>query len=718
MTPGKEHIGGEEKRGGSEGAKRTSILRRITRMLVAIPIALVVLAVCLLLALEIDPVVNATAQWALDRFDPLQGASMSAQEVRGGLLSGLIVDEFSITSDDDRVMVHVPAASASIRLLPLMRSQVSLEHIRIREPVVRMRQLADSTWDLFNAFPTDTTEVPSSTIVSIDDLSLTDGEAEMTFQSRDPDSTMEAWALNLSVSDFRTGDGFRVDLDSLSARFRPAGASDTVSAFLRFRLEDRRLDLHRLDLRSALSDVSGSGSIVFPGDQEVDSVDFRVQASPLSFRDIQLFLPGLNPDAEVRLDVHAAGDGRSIEAQLSAGFGDGSTLSAEGSFSPPGADVLSMSLDATADRLSTSYLFGSGNSSPSVLTGSITGQVTGPSADSLNGDVRLRMDPFDFARYDIDILEGSARFTDGRATFSLASVVNGSNLRLTGNARPFDDVPAYNGELRFQNLDPSRLSGLSQPASLQGSLKVDGTGFSPEAATASVILDLDRSHWNQVPLREGRLNAVLAASRVDADLRLAVADGTVSARGRLNRGERPTYSVQSMDLAAVPVAELRGDTLRSSISGRLSGSGSGLDLSTMELQASVELSDSYYGDTEIQSSQADIAMQRGAVEVSGNAQVRGGFATFDVTGRPFSSTPRYEIGELSFRSVDVAELTRKSAWVTDLTGRLTGEVRIADGESSGSLSVVLDTSRVNEQTITSARLDGTLADGRLAGIFD
>ncbi len=717
MTAADEHIGGEGPN-GSKARKRPSAWARIAKLLAAIPVGFVILSSLVLLALEIDPLVNSTAQWALGRFDPLDGASMTAEKVGGGLLSGLVVDDFRITSDAGREMVRVPSAEASLRLLPLFRSRISLGYVRIQDPVVRMRQLADSSWDLVSTFPIDTTDAPSSTIVSIDHLLLNRGEAELTFRIRDPDSTVDAWALNMAASNFATGEGFQVDLDSLSARFRPLGASDTVFASVGLRYANRRLDLRELTLQSALSDVSGNGSIVFPGDQQVDSVGFRVQASPLSFRDIHPFFPRLNPAAEVRLEVHAAGDGRSINADASAGFGDGSSLSARGSFSPPGTDMLSMTVDATVDRLSTSYLFTDGPTSASVLSGSIDGDVAGPSRDSLNGNISLRLDPFEVARYDIDALDAIVRFNDGQASFRLQSVLNGSDLRLTGWARPFDEAPAYEGELRFRNLNPSILAELSQPSNLQGVLRISGEGFSAETANATAMLDLGRGHWNEVPLEGGLLNARLKASRITADLGLRVGGGAVSARGNLALGERPTYSIQSMSLDSLPVAALIGDTLRSSVSGRLSGSGTGLEIPTMVLQASIELSESRYGDTEIRSARSEIRLQRETVQAAGRAEVRGGIATFDITGRPFATNPRYEIGELSFRSVDIAALTGKSAWVTDLTGRLTGEIRVADGESSGSLSVVLDTSRVNDQTITSARLDGTLGQGRLAGVFD
>ncbi|MDX1429989.1 MAG: hypothetical protein R3282_06860, partial [Rhodothermales bacterium] len=240
------------------GPTGRSWLRRLLRLLVAIPIAALMLFVCLVMALEVDPILDGVVKWSLKRFVPLESATMTVRRVSGGLLTGLVADDLAITSDDGNEMVRVPRAAINVHLLPLLSSRVSVARIRVRQPRVHMRQLPDSTWDLINAFPADTTDEPSAP-VSIELFQMDGGEATLEFAGGGRDSTFQAWSVNIGARDILLGSQLQIKLDSLDALFRPPAAQDTVRTSVRLGYAERRLDLQRLSLVSAVSNVAGQG---------------------------------------------------------------------------------------------------------------------------------------------------------------------------------------------------------------------------------------------------------------------------------------------------------------------------------------------------------------------------------------------------------------------------------------------------------------------------
>ena len=754
------------------------------------------------MALELDPVLEGTARWALQRFSPLRDASMGVDRVSGGLLTGIVAEGFRITSADGTDMVRVRRLSGHLNLIHLLRSDVSLGPIRISEPSVRMRQLPDSSWDLMSAFPADTSDEPSSTTLTIRDLRLTDGRATLRFAGGAGDSTFRAWGVGLSLNELRSGDPMQIRLDSLAAMFQPPGAADTVRTSLSFAYANRHLTLEALSLVSAVSNLSGSGTVMFPGGEgDFEDLDLSLEAKPLSFRDIHPFVQTLNPGAEVVLDISADGSDQEISAVASAEFGDGSSVSATALLTPPGTSTALYSVDAAVNGIDTRYLFAEAAGPGTRLSGSVKGSLTGASADSLSGEIRLQVTPFTYDRHSLQATDAVVRFADGNATVEASTIVNGAAFRLAGRGRPLGEVPNYDLTLAFSGLGVGNASAAATNRNLNGRLAVTGEGVQWRSAAASARLTLKESWWNDVTITGATLAAELKEKSVDLDFDAVMverrsagesdredpragdriiagvgpanspnasdandgnepnpadgnepnladgsepnpvdgkepnpvdgkepnpadgkepnpADGRVRAKGRIELQDEPSFSITDLRLENVPLTALLGDSARSQITGQLTGTGRGLEPASMSLRANGELSNSHYGSYELVSSSLALILRNGSANIDGNVILKGGEAVFGISGTPFMQEPRFNIDEASFRSVNIAELTGSSGWDTDLNGRLTGTVHLAGSQSRGTLSVLIDSSRVNRQTIRSGSLEGELAAGALTAVVD
>ena len=319
------------------------------------------------------------------------------------------------------------------------------------------------------------------------------------------------------------------------------------------------------------------------------------------------------------------------------------------------------------------------------------------------------------AEIDADVARGALAFDA-----DLAFADGGGRLAASGSAVLDADPLVYTVDRgRMDGLNLAVLTGdPAQQSALTGTFTLDGRGTDPQALAAEVGLRLGPSRYGAYAVQSARLDGSLRGGRAAFDLAADLGrSGSLTAVGTAQPFQTPlAYAaegrVQNLDLAALT----QNPDQFSDLTGTYSITGRGIDPQTLTADARVQLAPSSYGLREIGGADVRLALRRGALSLTGDVDVREGQFTLDVSGRPFDADPTITLGERTcFAGVDAGELTRNPNLTTSLTGCFAGSVRgFADPATLDADGVLtLSTSRVNDATISSGRIDLTLAGGAL-----
>ncbi|PSQ99076.1 MAG: hypothetical protein BRD48_05055 [Bacteroidetes bacterium QS_9_68_14] len=472
--------------------------------------------------------------------------------------------------------------------------------------------------------------------------------------------------------------------------------------------------------------MSGQGTLLLPDAESgpVQNIDFRLNADPLSFRDLAGFVPNIDPSRSVRFDLGVAGTSERLRPTLDATFSDGGTATLSGTVAtgfgnaPLGAD-----LDGQVRGLDPGFLM---EGAPvGEVNGDVAVDLSGTSAETLEGTARAAVFDTRVGEYLFDRTTLDARFPgDGTVVLDAQGGLRGASFAAEGTVRPFGQPPAYDLDGRFQNLDLARFSeGSGQRSDLDGRLSVEGYGTSVAEANVTAQLRLGGSRVNRFAIDEGQFTARLIDGGLRLQARVRSPEGTADVDGRVALTADPVrYQIREGRVQNLDVAALAGDTTRSSITGtfRLDGSGTTPQGDLRLDVAGLQLTDSYYGPYVINATNLDAAVAGGRVALDGQADLEGGsFALSNAVVYPFAATPSFSVGSASFQDVNIGRLGQYRGGDVEQSSSLNGSVTLdGQGLDPQTMSLAgtarLDSSRLNRQIIQSATVEITLSGGRLA----
>ncbi|ARA93084.1 hypothetical protein AWN76_007865 [Rhodothermaceae bacterium RA] len=650
----------------------------------------------------------------------LTGATLEVGRIDGTFLTRLTLTDVRLVRGDS-VLARLDSASASYRLLPLLRRQIHVRDVALVRPTVHLTQQPDSTWDLADILPA-TTDEPDTTSAGfrlrVDRARLVNGVATARFYAPGRDSVFRADGLHLRLHDLRLDDTPAARLDSLWGRFQPPGSPDSVSFGLGAHLtEDGRFTLHGLHLTSARSRVSGRGSLHLPeaDTAAVEAIDFTLQAAPLAFRDIHAFAPMLDPAAALTLDIRLRGSGLQVTADADATLSDGGRVSLQATATPTRADTLVYRLALQVRDLDPGRFVADTPALAGTLNLDARADLHGASLHDLQGPFQATVTDTRLGDYALARTTLEGQFEDGTARLNLTSGLRQARLALDGTLQPFATPPAADLTATFADVDLGRL--LDDPArnsDLAGQVRVQGRDLRPDSLRLDATLTLAPSTLAATSLPGGHLALQVAGEALTFDGRLDVGTGQAAVRGSAVLAEVPRYRIAEGRLTDLDAAALAGDTTRSRLSGTFSLDGSGTDPATMTLTARLSLQDSHYGPYRLIAGDLRAALRNGRLETTLGADLEGGTVRAHATARPFAPQPTFAVTEGRFEHLDIGTLAGLPDQRSDLSGRFalrgTG---LEPATLSLDAEVTLTRSQLNAQPIDGARLAATLQQGTL-----
>jgi translocation and assembly module TamB len=342
-TPGVE--GGEREEGHRPRGRR-GIGRRIAVVAASVVLALLILtAGALFLFTNTDYGRERVRRFALAQVQKQAHGVIRIGRVGGNLLTGIVLDDLSITDSAGAPLFAAERVSAKYPLRPLLSKKVFLDHVRLVRPVVVLDRKPGGKWNFARIFPGDTTQKAATgpgwgSWLRLTDVEMVDGHVLMRTPWA-PNDTLGAAARD-SVVRAALGGGTRLNVVRVANGFQKVSDFRQIHArFPLLALADPKRPVKRIEVATArliaepflppaadVRDVNGAFELTadsiwfsgaraaFPasrivsgaGHYDFDSGDLRLtaHAAPAAFADLRWAYPRFPSEGSGTLDFGMA----------------------------------------------------------------------------------------------------------------------------------------------------------------------------------------------------------------------------------------------------------------------------------------------------------------------------------------------------------------------------------------------------------------------------
>lgn len=710
----------------------------------ALATAVLVLGGCFatfVLLLQIPAVGTFTANQILAGVPSLPRASMRVKDARGSWITNLRLYGFEMRRGDTLL---VAADTAYVRLRPwsLLIGRIDLTAVEMAgaevgaglfapDPGARAEQPTPQdplSWpDLLRGRFYGGPELHVGRIVLRDlryrGASATDSVAR-------PLPRAEA---SLYAHDLRMGRRLAFTVDSLVATYRPRDAEiRALRLSLAGSLDDGRLRLSDLQLRSDDSRITGDGILAIGAEDSLLEVRLEVHAAALALSDLEPFfgdsLRAAFPlDGTVAIDLTLSGSSpQSLAGRFEARLERASVGTLE-----LGATRLAGTL---ADGVTNVRLDAAIEGAPLVVEGRIRPfearpvyaldarmphlprQI--PGVRGWSGFVRRA--PFALNLH----VEGSG-YADARAAFDAAARGPAGAVTLRGSIDRRDGLAWELDSLVIDRLDVARLSGDSLESFISAVARARG-GTRDGAPWMRIAVDAGPSAYGARTLDSGRLRASLEDDRWGASLDFATSGGAFHADTMIWRMDGPSpFRAQGLRVRSLDLSMLTDGGTESDLNADLTLEGRGLAelgdprgpldalrSGRVRANARVVLGASTLRGRALRGGVLSANLAGGRVTLEGDARSDAGWLRVAGEARPFDAAPHVTLREARFGEIDAGAWT-DGGTATDLSGVVRGEARVDPaGRVRAEGRLRLDPSRAGPVDIAGAELTAQSAGGR------
>ncbi|MES3629332.1 MAG: translocation/assembly module TamB domain-containing protein [Longimonas sp.] len=579
--------------------------RRTAQGLGGVVALVLLLGLGLLLFLQTESGATRVAQWALDRFNPVEETTITIDRASGSWLGGLTLygvvferdaepvrpDEnpdaipdtlhthrqgptVGVAAPRDQQLVAVDTVSVSYRLTALLGGTLHLTNAHLGGPAVYATQAPDATWNwdaVLAQFAADPDDEPTDLRIQIDRAEVSRGYAEIAFWGSEADSTAFIDPLTLRLRNVDIGETTQATLDTLHVRGElPDDSAMPLTLAARATLTPDMLTVNALQLDAPRSRLRSYGTLQFaagpsadrdtlandtdaPADaladaptQALDEAAFAVHADSIAVADIAPFVPALTPaiDEVHRFTLALTQRAGHWQAEGSGQVNDAGTWRLNAEATLPDADTTRLHYRAALDiDQYVTRLTGT----PIRVNASLDADLSGTTLETLSGTTRLSVRDTRFETLAVETLDLSATTTSGTVDLESQGRINATEVQLSGTTTPFGDVPAYDLTARADGLDLAEwLPDTELTSALNLDLTLAGSGIDPPTADLSTTLSLRPSTVHGIPIDALTATTTLQRETVQSDFQMRLPGGHVEGRGRAALDETEAFALEAL----------------------------------------------------------------------------------------------------------------------------------------------------------------------------
>jgi hypothetical protein len=591
---------------------------------------LLVLLILLRLSLRSDPVLGFVKnQIETAANEQLQG-SLSIGTLEGDLWNHLLITGIRLQgdagADEDGtggagLADILVADTLQIRysLGALFRKTVKIDEIRIVNPVISLRDHADSTWNVERLIPpADPEEKPTDGKLPVrlefDHIELINGLITAESARLLPDTTLRVDEINLLLNGMYDGDRYEAQLSHLSLQVHESRLEDPIRFETGFSADENTLTLDKFVIATGRTLIEGTGSTTTDG----DDITVDMESLPVSWRDIRAFAKEAPIAEDIRFGLNLSGNLDLLRVGLTAsatGLGNFSLhtdLTLKDRQSLTGVELLIESFDGT--------LLTGEPDLPYVdrLHLTINGNLPFAAYEEASLEFVTEIDAVRINSWIIDETEVRGSLAGGDISATAGIRTNRQNVTSEVSvAGIFGESPGWRIDIAFESINPGywaddeALSG-----DLSGTLSLNGTGFEPSDVPWNYEVRLPAANITGYEIRAFTLDGTIDRNTVAAKMGLEIAGGTIALSSEYGwSDENPQYeldlTVQQIDLALLPGLE----EIPSNLNFHLGGSGRGIDPETLSLEAALVFEPSIINGIRIGSLEAPVAISGGFIHI-------------------------------------------------------------------------------------------------------
>lgn len=464
--------------------------------------------------------------------------------LEGSVWQGLQLTDLIVRYEEEEV-VRVPRLTVGYALRPLLNGQVSLTHVDVYEPIVRLTQDEAGNWNLVQAFVPDTAQEadPSPGVgVVLGAVTIHNAAVELVLADHAPYRLHD---LTLKARARLEGDQLQVVCDRLATSITavPAPPLNLVaSVSVHGDLEHLSINIPHIDITSAQSRMRFTGQVA---DLNTPTLDGTLSIQKLAAADLAAIVPGWPIQDAMSGEVRVAGQLADLHTDIRLAVADAELTG------QAWAD-LSQNEPTYTGSVAFSHFDLTKLQGDEALEGVFEGslELAGQGADmsGLTGNAVVQGQALRLGEWQVGEvgLTGSVKQQVGEVTGTIAAKSGQANW----NAEiQLADELAYTFTLAVDHLDlqkmvPGEESGKETPAKaatppimtsdLNLSGTVQGRGIDPSSMDARALFTLAPSSLGPISIRSGRFDASVADGRVEiADLHLKAQDASLVVRGEL-----------------------------------------------------------------------------------------------------------------------------------------------------------------------------------------
>ncbi|HEX9660060.1 MAG TPA: hypothetical protein VGA18_07150, partial [Rhodothermales bacterium] len=465
--------------------------------------------------------------WAADKIRGIAENQVSAAlhngrleigTLEGNLLYNLAATDVRLFSGDSLV-VSIDSVRAEFNLFAFLTGGFRVYEVDLIYPVVTARQLPDSTWDLLNLAPDDTSATGDPFALQFDRVRIVQGSGSARFHGTQPDSTIYAHDLNAAMrAVYFEGGNFGTTVDEASVRIVAPVAPEPVSVNMRGELRRDQIFCAPCTIESARSDVSLAGNLLFP-DTSALRGDIRFDFDPLVLGDIAFALPDVDQEESVVGTASVTGASDSISAHVELAFLSGASTNLNALITT--RDSARVRIMGEISRLNPAVLQ-PGLNFVGMISSEVDIDLTGSSLETVSGPVTIRT--FDTVLNGVELRDShlTGQFEKGTGHIETRLFLPGVALDVRGSVAPLADTLEYDLAGSFS---AHRLSNFYQSApdiEAEGRFEVAGRGTSLKTASGRTVVWLTGLTAPQFQLGESRVEARLDRGEIALSAQIAV----------------------------------------------------------------------------------------------------------------------------------------------------------------------------------------------------
>jgi hypothetical protein len=606
------------------------------------------------------------------------------------------------------------ADTLQIRYSPgaLFRRTVKIDDLRIVNPVINLKEYADSTWNVEKLIPpAEPDEDPGSGQLPVrlefDQIELINGILYAESARLLPDTTLRVDEINLRLNGMYNGDQYEAQLSHLSMQIHDDRLGEPIRFETGLSADENTLTLDKLVVATGRTLIEGSGSSTTDG----DDITVEMESLPVSWRDIRAFANEAPIAEDIRFGLNVSGNLGRLRVGLTASatglghFALHADLTLKERQSLSGAELIIESFDGT------------------LLTGepdlptfkrlhlTVNGNLPFAAYEEATLDFSTKIDGIKVNQWSIDNAELRGTLADGTVSINAGIRVDRQNITSEGSvAGIFGELPAWQTDIAFESINPGYWADDdSLTGDLTGTISLSGTGFEPSEVPWNYMIRMPEANIAGYEIRSFILDGTIDRNTAEAQMSLETDGGTIRLSSEYGwSDEHPEYNldlaIQQFDLSRLPGLE----DIPSNLNFSLSGSGRGIDPETLSLDATLEFEPSIINGIRIETLEAPVAVSGGFVHID-RADLDTGLAEGSLFARQHISDfvhPRNLI-EFDLELKDTGLLVNFiDADIIMAKGGVTGSYRYTDNLPQ--INMDLNLSDVRFDTLTSSAITGSI----------